>query len=219
MNILDFPTERVLPARTASIRAVVVHTTGNTDLDAILKFYKDPDGFQPHYMIETIGTIRRCVEENLVAYHCAHKPAEQDAYTRGFAYWSTRYWSKNNTVEDYGKFFPGYTGWNNKWHAAGKSSPLDLITGTHPNLVSLGIELQQPTDPGPDIFTDEQYAALQELLVDINTRRRVPLTRDFILGHYDVGPMRRTTEKSLNGWDPGGKFNWARAFDAPGQVV
>jgi len=219
MNILDFPTERKLNARSMPIKAVVVHTTGETDLDKILDFYKSADGFQPHYLIETIGTIRRCAAEDLVAYHCAHKPAEQDAYARGFEYWSTRVWTKQNTVERYGKFFPGYTGWNNRWRAAGKSSPNDLITGAHPNLVSIGIELQQPTNPGPDIFTDEQYASLKELLADISSRRRVPLDRDHVLGHYDVGPMRRTNEKSLNGWDPGGKFNWARALDAAPRVA
>lgn len=211
MNILDFPTQRKLPTRGGDIRAVVLHTTGETDLDKILKFYTSPDGYQPHYMIETIGTIRRIVAEELVAYHAAHHPAEAAAYAKGWSYWSTCKWDSNkDQAVAYGKFFPGYTGWSTQWHAKGLSNPTDLVTGAHPNLVSIGIELQQPTDPSPDIFTDEQYAALSALLSDINTRRRVPLKRENVLGHYDVGPMRRTTEKSLSGWDPGGSFNWTR---------
>lgn len=222
MDIIDFPTQRKLPTRSGAIRANVVHTTGETDLDKILKFYGSPDGYQPHYMIETIGTIRRIVSEDLVAYHAAHHPAEAAAYAKGWSSWSTCRWDgQKDQAVPYGGFFPGYTGWNTMWRSRGLSSPTDLITGTHPNLVSIGIELQQPTDDllTPDIFTDAQYASLKELLADINTRRRVPLDRDHNLGHYDVGPMRRTTEKSLNGWDPGGKFNWTRVFDVAGQAV
>ncbi len=214
MDIIDFPTNRKLNRRVHPIQAIIIHTTGETDLDKILSFYKSADGFQPHYLIETIGSVRQCAADDLVAYHCAHKAAEQAAYVKGFAFWSTQRWTKNNTVESYGKFFPGYTGWNNRWRSAGLSSPLDLITGAHPNLNSIGIELQQPEDPGADIFTDEQYGALVELLKILSKRYRIPLDKQHVLGHYDVGPMRRTTEKSLYGWDPGGNFNWARLFSA-----
>lgn len=213
MYLIDFPTKRKLPTRSSPIRAVVLHTTGETDLDKILDFYTSPTGFQPHYLIETHGTVRRTAAETLVAYHAAHHAAERAAYERGFSYWSNIDWDeKKNAPVNYGKFFPGYTVWNTRWRSQGLESPLDLITGGSPNSVSIGIELQQPDYPTPTIFTEEQYQALDELLADVTARHRIPRDRKHILGHYDVGPMRRTTAKTPGGWDPGGKFNWDRAL-------
>lgn len=216
MDIIDYPTKRVLPQRTAGVKAIILHTTGETDLDKILKFYNADWGYQPHYFIEVTGAVRRCVAENLIAYHCAIKPLEQTAYKRGWAYWSMQEWKDDNTAQPYGRFFPGYTGWNNKWRSRGLESPLDLVTGNMPNSVSLGIEMQQPTDAllTPDIFTDEQYASLNELLQDRMSFYRIPVDDGHLLGHYDVSPMRRTNAKTPNGWDPGGKFNWDRVFTA-----
>ena len=86
------------------------------------------------------------------------------------------------------------------------------MTGAHPNFRSVGIELQQPEKAGPAIFTDEQYAALIELVGQVAARQAIPLDREHLLGHYDVSPLRRSTKKG--GWDPGEAFDWARLLAA-----
>jgi N-acetyl-anhydromuramyl-L-alanine amidase AmpD len=211
MNLIDFPTKRQLPRRVLPISAVIIHTTGDTDLDAILRFYSSADGYQPHYMIETIGTVRRMVSEDHVAYHAAIYATEAAAYQQGFAHWSTLTWDDSTKQpKAFGGSYPGYATWKATWLNGSTSSPLDLITRGHPNAVSIGIELQQPTDDQltPDIFTSAQYEALAELLVDVCGRNHVPLDRRHLLGHYDVSPMRRST--THGGWDPGEHFNWNR---------
>jgi N-acetyl-anhydromuramyl-L-alanine amidase AmpD len=209
MNLIDFPTKRQLPRRTLPISAVVIHTTGETDLDAILGFYSSANGYQPHYLIETLGTVRRIVQEDHVAYHAAIYASEAAAYQRGFGHWSTLTWDAvTEQPKAFGGVYPGYATWKATWLKGATSSPLDLVTRGHPNAVSIGVELQQPTQAEltPDIFTFAQYEALAELLTDVSGRNTLPLDRRHLLGHYDVSPMRRST--SRGGWDPGERFNW-----------
>jgi N-acetyl-anhydromuramyl-L-alanine amidase AmpD len=117
MNVIEFPTKRQLPARNLPIRAVIVHTTGDTDLQKILNFYQSPDGYQPHYMIESDGDIRRIVAEDHVAWHAAIQANEAAAYQRGFAHWSAMRWSSDqNDVEPFGGFFPGFATWKATRH-------------------------------------------------------------------------------------------------------
>jgi N-acetyl-anhydromuramyl-L-alanine amidase AmpD len=211
MNLINFPTKRQLPRRVLPISAVVIHTTGDTDLDAILRFYSSTDGYQPHYFIDTAGTVRRIASEDHVAYHAAIYATEAAAYQQGFTHWSTLSWDDaTKEPKSFGGSFPGYATWKTTWLNDSTSSPLDLVTRGHPNAVSIGIELQQPTDDEttPDIFTDAQYDALTELVADVCSRNQVPLDRHHLLGHYDVSPMRRST--SHGGWDPGERFNWNR---------
>lgn len=207
---IDYPTRRILPARAAKPKAFVVHTTGETDLDKILRFYTDEDGFQPHMLIEVSGVRRRIVPADHIAYHCKIDPAEARLYQRGYSEWCEWVW-KNDQPVHMGTEFTGYRAWRDTWRTQGLSSPLDLITGAHPNAVSFGIELQAPSTPGPDIFTDDQYRSLAEALGDEGERYGIPLDRKHVLGHYDCSPMRRSTAKG--GWDPGDAFKWNRIWD------
>src|SRR5438132_882085 len=69
-NIVDNPTEAPLPARTKPVQAIIIHTTGSgSTWQQILNFYTDKNGYQPHYAIETDGTIHRTADESLVAWH------------------------------------------------------------------------------------------------------------------------------------------------------
>ena len=210
MDILDFPTRRELPQRVGAPVAILLHTTGTQDLDAVLRWYTAPDGLQPHYLIETIGTVRRIASEDLVAYHCAIRPAEARLYQRGYQEWSQWVW-RGDAPAHRGEEQPNYREWRDTWRAKGLQSPLDLCTRDHPNTRSVGIELQQPTHPAEDIFTDAQYTALAELLKDVGGRNSIPLTRDHVLGHYDCSPMRRST--AIGSWDPGRAFGWNRLWD------
>ncbi len=212
IDILEYPTQRVLPARQEPIAAVVIHTTGETDLDRILKFYTDPLGLQPHFLVEVTGTIRRIVKESLVAYHAKIEDDEARKYVLGYEGWSHYVWSGTSAF-DFGSEYPGYREWRDKWVSGGKQSPIDLVTGRHPNACSIGIELQQPTDDlkTADIFLDVQYEQLASLLADIWQRQKIPLTHETVLGHYDVSPMRRCTVHGS--WDPGQNFAWNRLWD------
>lgn len=210
MNIIDTPTKRVLKKRDNKPISVVLHSTGETDLDKILAWYTHPEGLGPHYFIETIGTVRRIAAENLIAYHAKIDKAEANLYQMGYQYWSQWIWLKDKPVNK-GEEQSNYRLWRETWRDQGKQSPLDLVTKSSPNTFSVGIELQQPTSPTADIFTDEQYDSLTQLLIDIGKRNDIALDREHILGHYDVSPMRRSNSKGS--WDPGEKFSFNRLFD------
>lgn len=212
VQIIGALTERQLRPRSGPIRAVVVHTTGDQDLDKILRYYQSPDGLQPHYVIAIDGVIRRTVLESFIAWHAAIKPLEARLYQQGYGAWSRWHWplGADAPVHVGEDEFPGYRGWRTRWRD-GKSlqSPLDFVTGGSPNSVSVGIELQATNKPGA--FTDAQYDALAALLVDVGERCSVPLDADHVLGHQDISPMRRST--AAGGWDPGERFNWNRLWD------
>jgi N-acetyl-anhydromuramyl-L-alanine amidase AmpD len=214
-NIVENPTQAPLPARTHDVVAIIIHTTGSgSTWQQILNFYTDKAGFQPHYAIETDGTIHRTAAESLVAWHTAIHASERALYEKGYAEWSHWHWPLSaNGPSDVGSEYAGYATWKNMWCVAGKNSPLDLPTGAYPNNVSIGIECQQPSDAEKtaDIFTDAQYTSLIALVKDLVTRYNLTLDRLSILGHYDCSPMRRST--SAGGWDPGDAFNWQRLFD------
>lgn len=198
-------TQRKLPQRVLPIQSIIFHTTGDTDLAKILRYYRAPDGLQPHVVIDLDGVARRIAWETQVAYHCKIEPAEARLYRLGYDEWSKWVW-RNNQPEHVGEPFAGYAQWRAQWPQL--RSPLDLVTADHPNSCSLGIELQQPEKPGPDIFTDAQYTTARAVIEDWHERFGVPLERRTVLGHYDCSPMRRST--AAGGWDPGVKFNWQR---------
>lgn len=210
MNIVDKLTARELPIRSVPVRAVILHTTGSPKLEAVLRFYDDVDGLQPHYCVGWDGTVYRIAEEDRVAYHCAILPNERLAYQSGFAFWSQRRWDSERGDVVQAPAFPGYQNWIDTWRPKFES-PLDFVTGAHPNTVSIGIELLQPENAGPDIFTDEQYDAASKLAADIAARHGIQWSRERILGHQDVSPMRRCNGKGA--WDPGAAFSWMRLMD------
>lgn len=212
LQIIGALTKRDLPQRTMPIAAQLVHTTGDQDLDKVLRYYESTDGLQPHAVIATDGTVYRTAMEDRVAWHAKIDPLEARLYQQGYQVWSRWAWplgvsAPKHVGEDE---FSGYRSWRQKWRE-GKSlqSPLDLVTGSHPNTVSLGVELQATGKPGA--FTDAQYASLAELSVFWSAQHGYPLDADHVFGHQDVSPMRRST--ASGGWDPGDLFNWNRLWD------
>jgi hypothetical protein len=141
MQVIGALTQRPLLERSHPSSAIVVHTTGDSDLDRILRFYRSLNGLQPQYMIAVDGVIRRTAWENQVAYHCKIDPAEARLYQRGYGEWSRWRWGTDRPVH-VGDEFSGYRGWRDEWRAAGLESPLELVTGEHPNSVSIGVEPQ-----------------------------------------------------------------------------
>lgn len=216
MKFIDTPTRHTLPKRLKPPAAIVLHTTGETDLDKIVDWYTDKlgnntDAVAPHYMISVLGSVRRIVPEDRVAYHCKIAPEEAYLYRLGYDVWSTWLWREGRPPVRSGQEYSGYVQWRDNWRARGLQSPLELVTGARPNTASVGIEIQQPVSPSPDVFTDEQYDALAELLVDLWVRLRIPLDREHVLGHYDCSPMRRCDKRGST--DPGRNFNYPRLWD------
>jgi N-acetyl-anhydromuramyl-L-alanine amidase AmpD len=214
LAVIDTPTRRELPRRPGKPIAVVIHGTGQTDLDKCIAWYTNPQGLQPHYMIAATGTVRRFVAEDHVAYHAALVKEEIALYRQGWQEWSTWAWRLGGPVHT-GQEFGGYRSWRDQWQSKA-SSPLDLATGERPNLTSIGIEVQSLAKPTPRVFNDEQYAALAELLFDVCRRNSIPLMRERVLGHFDVSPMRRANERGS--FDPGERFDWNRLWDAIGRT-
>src|SRR6185295_17365458 len=87
VNLIETPTKRVLAVRDDKPRAVIVHGTGETDLDKLLAYYTAADGLGPHYLIEPHGTVRRFVDEDRIAYHAKIDTAEAHLYQLGYAEW------------------------------------------------------------------------------------------------------------------------------------
>lgn len=221
-SVVADPTQRALPYRTAAIGCIVVHTTGDTDWAAILRFYTDAQGFQPHYAIEQDGTIHQIVDEDVVAFHVGMSNTEIGHYQQGYNHWSHIRATQNQgtwSYTDTGAELANYGTWRDTWLSAPVQSPLDLATGANPNSVSVGIELEAPenAERTPDIFSDAQYDALIRLLASISTRNSLSIDRAHILGHYDANPFNRSN--ASGGWDPGEAFNWTRAIDGAAQAA
>lgn len=212
VQIIGKLTARALPERTRPIVAIIGHTTGDQDLDKILHWYDSPDGLQPHYVIGVDGTIYRIAWEDHVAWHAKIDPLEARLYQRGYQEWSRWNWPLGGAAPQHlgADEYPGYRFWRTKWREGrGYQSPLDLITGDHPNSVSVGVELQATNKPG--VFTDAQYDRFAALCVDIATRNQLQLDATTLLGHSDVSPMRRSN--AAGGWDPGELFDWNHVWD------
>ena len=211
MKIIDTPCRYVQPSRTERVQCVVIHATGETDLDKLLSYYTGNDEHvSPHYMVQTTGSVRRFHEGARIAYHAGIKPAEARLYQLGYGEWSQWHWV-DGAPKHLGQEFTGYRTWRQTWYDRGCQSPLDLAGNSHPNAVSIGIELQSPEFQTKHIFEDEQYEALAALLVEVCHCHGVPLDREHLLGHYDVSPMRRSTEHGS--YDPGERFDWLRLWD------
>lgn len=186
---------------------MVLHGSGETDLDKCINWYTHPRGNQPHYLVTAIGSIRRFVDEDHVAYHAGRKPAES-IYHQGFAVWSRYVW-RDNDAHDAMIEQPRYRTWRETW--PGRESPFDLITGASPNQRSIGIEVQSLDHPTPVVFEPIQYKALAELLVDVCGRWKIPIDREHVIGHYDVSPLRRSGPGGS--YDPGERFSWDRLWE------
>ena len=210
------------PKRKGKVRAVVVHTTGaglasmaeehkrgrgrgcTTALDCGLEWYARPgDGGYPHYLIAYDGTIYCTCTEDRVAGH-----AGWTKQIGGKAAFSPGRWSA-----------PAW--WARVWSPA--KSPLDLIPpgAGDPNSQSIGIEVLGPAR-FEDGFTDEQYRALARLVVDLDRRHGIGITRApsvKLLGHEDLNPLtvKGGRADAQGGRDPGAHrakpvFSWPKLW-------
>lgn len=193
------------PRRDKPITCQVVHTTGDTDLEKIVRYYLKTIG--PHFLIDYDGTITQFVETDRVAWHCGFQgdgpDNEGELYEKGWEVWSRRIDKSPWKVEDP---YPGYETWRKRWPDF--QSPIELVSGRYPNFVSIGIEVREPERRQPAKFFDAQYEALAELLKFNAANHQLILDRDHVLGHYDVNPIARCGPEGDR--DPGEAFDWAR---------
>lgn len=201
MNIVDVRSGRLLPVRSGAASRVIVHSTGETDLDAIIKFYTTPNSVCPHYVIAHNGTINRIVPEDRVAWHVAYDPAVAALYAKGMHEWQR--WRMRAGKPDRSASDGYYAAWTARWPSV--SDPRTLA-GPRPNYMSIGIELQALEHPTPRIFTDAQYAALVELTADICKRLGIVPAHGTVFGHSDADPIARSNDRGQ--WDPGALFDW-----------
>lgn len=213
LTVLKTLTKNVTPKRSlAGVHAIVIHNTGDSDLDKVLNYYGGSDEkVNPHFLIETTGLVRCFAEPDTVAYHCKLWPEEKAAYAHGYGHWSRFGWDrKTKKLIVQGEELSNYEPWRLAWPTL--RSPLEHPTGSFPNGTSIGIELLKPLDTQrtPDLFVDAQYEALALLVRDVCERLEIPEERRNILGHYDVSPITRSDIRG--GYDPGHEFNWSRLF-------
>lgn len=201
MNIIDVHSGRLLPVRSGHASRVIVHSTGETDLAAIIKFYTTPNSVCPHYVIAHDGTISKIVPEDRVAWHVAYDGAVAALYAKGAQEWQR--WRMRAGKPDRSAPDGYYAGWIARW--PGVDDPRTLA-GARPNYMSIGIELQALELPTPRIFTDAQYVALTELTADICKRLSIVPSRSTVFGHSDADPIARSNDKGQ--WDPGALFDW-----------
>lgn len=228
MNIVNkISTSATGPARKGPVVAVIVHATGDTDLDEVASYYLKPKkaGYRigPHYLIDTAGAVYQFTPEDCVAYHAGYQGDGDDndgaLYKQGWAVWSRRIKKAPWIVQGE---FSGYAWWRERWPGLesptglwvdGRQVSPGLVCGEHPNGSTVGIECLSPKHRLPEVFTDAQYASLSTLVREIAGRHGFPVDKDRIIGHEDVGPIARCDEKG--GWDPGLSrgFNWGRVLD------
>lgn len=182
----------------------VVHGTGETDLDAIARYYvHHDDGVAPHYVIDYDGTYHQFVDEADVAHHVGYGDARPELYRAGWEVWSRRIKARPWKVDG---AYSGYATWRERW--PGAASPCDLAPGPllNVNARSIGIELRSPHHRQAKIYYPTQYAALAVLLRNLAAVHGFALTRATILGHYDCDPIGRATTRG--DYDPGALFDW-----------
>ena len=205
--IVNAHTRRQLPRRVEKITTVVVHATGETDLEKILRWYRDhKEGCGPHYFIAVDGRVFQHADENEIAWHCKIDEATAELYRLGYAHWSRFLWAGEDAPpRDTGIEQPRYARWKNTWAPLGVTSPLG-VAGRSPNYRSVGIELQSSEVAIADGYTDAQYASLTDLLALLCMKRKLHISRSTVVGHEDCDPIRRH-------YDPGVRFRWNRVFD------
>lgn len=201
MNIIHVRSGRVLPNRSVAASRVIVHSTGETDLAAILKFYTTPGSVCPHYVVAHDGTVHGIVPEDHVAWHVAYAADVAATYGKGLQEWQR--WRMHGGKLTKSARDGYYAGWNARW--PGLSDPRTLA-GPRPNYMSIGIELQALDVPTARIFTDAQYTALVELTSDICKRINIVPSQRTVFGHSDADPIARSNDNGQ--WDPGVKFDW-----------
>lgn len=199
------------------VGAVVIHTTGRSGRSKASKYKKAAIEFAtsyyldgvigPHYVIDLNGTIVGIADERKEKGHVGWSRdvagGVKVSYRKIFSdpHWSPPAW------------------WKLAWPAT--RTPIQLLPkgASHPNQLSIGIELV----PLPDrTFTPEQYWALGKLLAELGLRYATTLDLSSVpgkgvLGHEDYSPLAQYEPDRIDkhgGRDPGGhsstpRFIWA----------
>ena len=101
------------PERATDPVCVVLHQTGQTDLDALIRYYQHGP-IAPHYLVEVTGEVRRFVPETHVAYHAKMDVHEARLYQRGYEEWSQWAWENDQPVHK-GVELARYVAWREQW--------------------------------------------------------------------------------------------------------
>ena len=221
MDIIDKIPDQGGPRRKTSVVSVVIHATGDTDLEKVLAFYANNRRLvRPHYLLDLGGTVYQFTPEDRVAYHAGYQGDGPDnegvLYRAGWEVWSRRIRKAPWIVQEP---FEGYAWWRSRWPnlesptgrwEAGTQVSPGLLAGANPNGATVGIECLSPKHRVPEVFTGAQYAVLPKLVVEICGRHDLPVDKDHVVGHQDLNPIGRSDLSG--GWDPGVGFDWARVL-------
>lgn len=208
-----------------AVSAVVVHTTGNGPLKrwrdernipgktqptpfltAVHRTYGQINVNGPHYVVGQKGECMQVCSEKLGAFHVG---------SQGGATYERVDWLEVK-----------YEWWAERW--PGLDSPRDLAGGRlwdngSCNANTIGIEVVPPLDDAAGGWSQDCWATLRALVVDITTRHGIPLQREYVVTHSDAHPMARTTDKG-DPWDPGMRqwagwpSTWTAAVEEPAAV-
>jgi len=190
------------PSRKLDINCIIIHSTGSTNLDKVDKYYTDNEhGVCPHFLILRSGRINQYIDLDHTAYHVGFSDAQKKLYQQGKAKW-TLFWNDTTLPCPY----IGYDEWFARW--SNYQSPLELPSGDRPNSRSIGIEM---LSEGGNC-TDEQYLALQELLLKTAEDIQLEISPNNVYGHYDANPIARVNKHG--GTDPGKLFDWNRLYQS-----
>lgn len=187
------------------VNSVVIHTTGyGVGLQRIVKNQKEKeDGlkiigeiyarrmanvlkYKGHFLIDHTGETWQFLDVDEIAWHSGSKQRSKLKKNKPFKWWSDRW---KGTV----------------------SKPTDLPSWDHaPNINSIGIDLlAHGNGEITEGYTEDQYKSLARLIFCLCEDYSIPYEREYLLGHEDIDPISRGTEKG--GWDPG-TFDWDKMF-------
>jgi hypothetical protein len=208
-----------LKPRTRPIERIILHTTSRafakrvapeegppTIKGAVARYERTGHPYFGHWLIDPQGKRVQLADESRRAVHTAS--LDRRYQTEDWMAWGApggvKTWTQHGrdpeTVFDW---------WLERWPEF--RSPLEMVSRRHVNGVSIGIDLM-PLPSG--IFTIAQMGALKALLLELCERCGLEYSRDVILAHEDVDPVRRGTVKRRGGkifgvgWDPGSRLDW-----------
>lgn len=186
--------------RKLDINCFILHNTGSVNADKVDKYYiENSEGVCPHFLILRSGRINQYVDLDKTAYHVGFSDTQKKLYSRGKDVWPL-FWNNTTLPCPY----VGYDQWFARWPQL--QSPLELPSSDRPNSRSIGIEL---LSEGGDC-TDEQYEALQELILKTSEDIQLDINSNNVYGHYDANPIARVNKYGST--DPGKGFDWDRVY-------
>lgn len=157
--------------------AVNVQPEAPFDIDACLGIFNEY-GVSAHYVVGRDGTVYHAVADERVAYHAgrAHPKFEKH------------------------RDYVNMNGRSIGIELLAVGSRRDMTTGKAPMMSRKAYREFASKHPEAIGYTDEQYAALTALLLDLSQRHPIALDRKHLRGHSDyAGPRKK---------DPGELFDW-----------